>query len=334
MNCNQEAFVVRAKIISTGYYLPKKVLSNKDLEKMVDTTDEWITKRTGIKERHIAGDNEASSDMGVKAAESALAKANLSALDIDGIICATITPDHFFPSTACIIQKKMGCKNAFALDLSAACSGFIYALSFAESLLLGGKAKTLLVIASEKLSAITDWTDRSTCVLFGDAAGAAVLKNEEGESGILGSHLGADGSLGELLMIKAGGSRFPASSDTIKNREHFLSMKGNEVFKVAVHRMIESGKKALDNAGLKSEDIKLVIPHQANLRIIDAISKRLKLKKEQVFINLDKTGNTSAATIAVGLSEAEEKGLLKKDDIIVLTSFGGGFTWAGMVIRW
>ena len=324
----------RVKIISTGYYLPEKVLTNKDMERIVDTTDEWIVKRTGIKQRHIAKDDEASSDMGIKAASIAIKKSGINPDEIDGIICATITPDHFFPSTASIIQKGLGLKKAFAIDLSAACSGFIYALSFDEGMILSDRAETLLVIASEKLSSITDWTDRSTCILFGDASGAVILKKQATESGILSFQLGADGSLGDLLMVKAGGSRYPASYETLKNREHYLRMKGNEVFKVAVHRMIEAGIKALEKAKIKPEDINLVIPHQANLRIIDAIAKRLNLSKEQVFINLDKTGNTSAATIAVGLAQAEEIGKIKKDDIIVLTSFGGGFTWAGMVIRW
>ncbi len=324
----------KARIISTGYYLPERILTNQDLEKMVDTTDEWITQRTGIKERHIARADEASSDMAIAAAKKAIAKADIRPEDIDAIVCASITPDHAFPSTACLIQKGLGTVNAFAFDLSAACSGFIYTLSVAESLIMTDKAKTVLVTAAEKMSSITDYEDRSTCVLFGDASGAAILRKEEGENGILSSYLGADGTLGDLLMLKAGGSRKPATLETVKAREHFLTMSGNEVFKVAVTRMAESGKEAVIKAGLQLEDIDLVVPHQANLRIIDAVAKKLKVPKDKVFVNLPFTGNTSGATIAVGLAEAEEKGRLKKGDVVVLVAFGGGFTWGGMAIRW
>jgi 3-oxoacyl-[acyl-carrier-protein] synthase III len=326
--------VAKARIIGAGYYLPKRILTNQDLEKMVDTSDEWITKRTGIKERHIAEATESSSDMGIKAAKKALEDAKISPLEIDGIICSTVTPDHSFPSNACLIQNSLGAKNAFAFDLSAACSGFIYALSVAESLLMQDKVKNVLVVACEKMSSITNWEDRSTCVLFGDASGAVVLHKEEGNNGILSSYLGADGSLGDLLILKAGGSRKPASMETVANKEHYLTMDGNEVFKVAVYRMIEAGSKALEKSGLKPENINLIIPHQANLRIIEAIAKRLDISREKVFVNLHETGNTSAATIAVGLAQAKEKKLIKENDIIVLTSFGAGFTWAGMVIRW
>jgi len=323
----------RARIISTGYYLPDKILTNKDLEKMVDTTEEWITKRTGIKERHIAAENEASSDMGTAAVKMALDNAGLKPEDIDCLICSTITPDHFFPSTACVIQKNLNLVNAFAFDISAACSGYLYAISVAESLLLNGKINNAIVVAAEKMSSITDWEDRSTCVLFGDGAGAVILKKAEGERGILSTYHGSDGSLGDLLVLPAGGSRKPATAETVKNREHFLQMNGSEVFKVAVRRMIESAEAVIEKAGIQPSDIKLLIPHQANLRIINAIAKRLNLNDDQIFINLDKTGNTSAATIAISLGEAAEDGRLKENDIAVLVSFGGGFTWSGIALR-
>ncbi|MCX5715625.1 MAG: ketoacyl-ACP synthase III [Candidatus Omnitrophica bacterium] len=324
----------RARIISTGYYLPERVVTNKELEKLVDTTDEWITTRTGIKERHIAAAGESSSDMGIRAARWALEKAHMKPEEIDALICATATPDHSFPATSCLIQKALKFTNAFAFDVSAACSGFLYALTVAETMLLADKAKTVLVVATEKLSSVTDWTDRSTCVLFGDGAGAAILKKENGERGILSTYLKSDGTLSDLLMVPAGGSRKPASEETIKNREHYLRMDGNEVFRMAVHKMIEAVEEAIKRAGIKTEDVKFFVPHQANLRIIDAIAKRLKIKPEQMFVNLYKTGNTSAASIAIAISEAEEQGLIKSGDIIVLVSFGAGFTWGGIALRW
>ncbi len=328
------ACVYKAKIISTGYYLPSKVVTNKDLESVVDTSDEWITTMTGIKERRIAAAEESASDMGIKAGRSALRHAGMNPEDVDAIICATITPDYLFPSTASVIQKELGLVNAFAYDLSAACSGFIYALSSAENFLLQDKAKTVLVVASEKMSYITDWKDRSTCVLFGDGAGAVVMQKVEGERGVLSSYLGSDGSLGHLLMVPAGGSRKPLSEEVLKNGDHYLKMEGNKVFKVAVQKMVESARRALERAAIDVDDINWVIPHQANLRIIDAIEKRLKIPKKRMLVNLYKTGNTSAASIALALSEAEEKDMFKKNDIIVLVSFGAGFTWAGMTLRW
>ena len=326
--------LTKAKIISTGYYLPSKVLTNKDLEDIVDTTDEWIITRTGIKERRIASSDEASSDMGVKAGFMALERASIDPGEIDAVICSTITPDHSFPSTACLIQDKLGLKNAFAFDVSAACSGFIYALSIAESLLLSGKINSAMVIASEKMSAITDWKDRSTCVLFGDGAGCAILKRTESDSGILSSYMGSDGAYGDLLITPAGGSRNPVTVENVQNGEQYLQMKGDEVFKIAVKKMSESAIESLKRAGLTKEDVKMLIPHQANLRIIKAVQKRLKLEDDQIFIIVDKIGNVSAATVALAMAEAEEKNLLKEGDILNLVSFGAGFTWAGMVIRW
>ncbi len=324
----------KARIISTGYYLPEKILTNKDIEKIVNTTDDWIVQRTGIKERHIADKDEAASDMGAKAAQMAIDKAGLKPDDIDTVICSTITPDHILPSTACFIQKKLALNNAFAFDISAACSGFLYALMLAETLLLQNKAATILVIASEKMSSIVDWKDRSTCVLFGDGAGAAILKKEKGESGILSSYLGSDGSGSNLLIIPAGGSRSPSTENTVKTNLHFLKMAGNEVFKVAVKKMVKSAIISLEKADLKKENIDLVIPHQANLRIIHAIVKRLQLKDSQVYINVDKCGNMSAATIAVALAKAAEENIIKKGNIVSLVAFGAGLTWGGIVIRW
>ncbi|MFH1783912.1 MAG: beta-ketoacyl-ACP synthase III [bacterium] len=322
------------KVIGTGSYLPKKVLTNDDISKMVDTSDEWIVSRTGIKARHIAADDEAASDLGVKAAERAIKNAGIKPQDVDMIITATITPDMFFPSTACLIQAKLGIKDVIAFDISAACSGFIYALSIAHQYLSTSSGKTALVVATEALSKITDWQDRNTCVLFGDGAGAAVLKEVPGDSGFISFYLGADGRYGDLLKVPAGGSRMPATSDTVKKRMHFLKMSGNEVFKIAVQSMIKSAQEALKKAGLKCEDVNLVIPHQANIRIIEAMSKRLKIPMERVFLNIDRCGNMSAATTAVGLDEACRQGRIKKGDIVELVTFGGGFTWGGCVLKW
>jgi 3-oxoacyl-[acyl-carrier-protein] synthase-3 len=326
--------MIRAKIASVGFYLPERVLTNADLEKMVDTNDEWITKRTGIKERRIARPDETASDMGFVAAQNAISKAKISPEDIDIIICSTITGDYISPSTACLIQDKLGAKNAFAFDISAACSGFIYALSIAEKFILADPHKTVLVVSSEKLSSITNWEDRSTCILFGDGAGAAVLKASTDGTGIISSYLKSDGSLYDFLMVKAGGSKHPATLETIANKEHCLTMNGSDVFKHAVGKMCESAEKTLEISGWKPEDLSMLFPHQANIRIIEAIKKKLDLDEDKVFINLHKLGNTSAATIPISLAEAENKSLLNPGDKILLVSFGGGFTWGGMTIIW
>ncbi len=322
------------RIVGTGSYLPEKVLTNKDLEKIVDTSDEWIVSRTGIRERRICSDKQAASDLGIKAAQRAMEDANVKVEDIDLLIVATITPDMFFPSTACIIQTKLGIKGAAIFDLNAACAGFIYSLSTAQQFLQMGTYKTALVIATETLSKITDWEDRNTCVLLGDGAGAAVLKKEKSDSGILSCYLDADGQYGDLLNMPAGGSRLPATVDTVKNRLHYLKMKGNETFRIGVPEMVNSVKRGLEGCGLKIEDVTLLIPHQANIRIIKAIVKRLSISMDNVFVNIDKCANTSAATVPIALDQANRQGRIKKGDIIELVAFGAGFTWGSCVIKW
>ncbi len=320
------------KILSTGYYVPEKILTNADLEKMVDTSDEWITTRTGIKERRIAADGEAVSDMAVAAASQAMSRGGISKESIDLIITATFTPDYPLPSASCLIGKKLGIKDIQMFDLSAACTGFIYALSVAQSMIKAGISKTALVIGAEKLTAFTDWTDRGSCILFSDGAGAAIL-TESDEDSFLSFELGADGAFKDLLYIPAGGSLNPPTEETVKNRQHFIKMEGNKTFKVAVSRMNSTAKKALEKAGIKADDMKLLIPHQANIRIIEALARALRFPMEKVFVNIDKVGNCSAATIPVALSQAEQSGIIKRGDLIELVAFGGGFTWGAAVIR-
>lgn len=321
-------------IIGTGSYLPERVLTNQELEKMVDTSDEWILTRTGIRERRIAREDQATSDLGAEAARRALADAGLKAEDVDVIICATITPDMGFPNTGCFIQNQIGASNAFCFDVEAACSGFLYALEVGRSLVETGAVKTALVVAAEKISAILDWQDRNTCVLFGDAAGAAVLQARDVEHGIMASTMGSDGSLAELLMLPGGGSRYPASEQTVKDRLHYMKMAGREVFKHAVNNMVQASKDALAKSGLTIDDIRWIIPHQANLRIINAIGERLGAGPDKLVVNLEKYGNTSAATIIVALDEIARDGRLKKHDKVLLVAFGGGFTWGAVVVEW
>ncbi len=323
----------RVKITGTGSFLPEKILTNSQLEKMVETSDEWITKRTGIKQRRIAADGEATSDLGFRASRQAVSAAGIDVQDIDLIICATITPDMVFPATACLIQDKLGIKEAAAFDVEAACTGFISALAAAEGMLLTGNYRNALVVASEILSRVTDWEDRSTCVLFGDGAGAAVLSPGTGESGILSTHLGASGAYSDLLYLPAGGSLNPASHETVDNRLHYMRMEGNKVFKIAVQKMAEGSHSSLEKAGLGIEDLKIVVPHQANLRIIKALAKKLDLDMEKIYVNIVKYGNMSAATTAVGLDEIIRKGLASEGDIIQLVAFGGGLTWGAATVR-
>ena len=321
-------------ILGTGSYLPEKVLTNADLEKMVDTNDEWIVSRTGIRERRIAALDEASSDLSVKAAEKALKKAGIRAEELDMIIVTTVTPDMNFPATACLVQDRLGAKKAATFDLSAACTGFIYGISTGAQFIATGVYKYVLVIGVECLSRIVDWTDRNTCVLFGDGAGAAVLGPVEEGYGFLSFELGGDGSGGNLLNLPAGGSRLPASEKTIRERLHYVHMSGREVFKFAVRVMGNATEEALAKAGLSKEDIDFLVPHQANIRIIDSAVKRLGLTEDKVVVNLDRYGNMSSASIPVALDEAVERGLIKKGDTMVLCGFGGGLTWGATVLKW
>jgi 3-oxoacyl-[acyl-carrier-protein] synthase-3 len=323
----------RAGIVGLGEYLPSKVLTNKDLEKMVDTTDDWIISRTGIRERRIAGPDEATSDMAAKAARKALESAKLRSEDIDLIIVATITPDMFFPATACLVQEKIGARTVPAFDISVACSGFIYGLAIANQFVSSGAYKHALVIAAEKLSSITDWNDRSTCVLFGDGAAAAVLGPVD-KGGILSVYLGANGKVGDLIKLPAGGSRIPATRESIEGRLHFIKMNGTELFKHAVKVMADAALEVTRPLGLKAEDISLVIPHQANIRILNAVAKRMGLTEDKIYLNIEKYGNMSAASSAVALVEAVREGRIKKGDKILLDAFGGGLTWGAIVIEW
>lgn len=321
-------------IIGTGSYLPEKIVTNEDLEKIVDTSDEWITSRTGIKERHIADADMATSDMALRAAKNALEDGGLAPEDIDLIIVATVTPDNNVPSTACIIQHRIGAVNAAAFDLNAACSGFIYGLITANQFIKTGIYKNVLVIGAESLSKFTDWEDRNTCVLFGDGAGAVVVGRVDKNYGLLSQELGADGSGGNLLKIEAGGSRKPASLETVEKGLHYLYMDGSEVFKFAVRIMASASERVIESAGLKNEDIDFLIPHQANIRIIESARKRLKLDKDKVYVNLDRMGNISSASIPVALDEARRLGVIKKNDNILMVGFGGGLTWASVVLKW
>ncbi|MDP6631702.1 MAG: beta-ketoacyl-ACP synthase III [Kiritimatiellia bacterium] len=323
------------KISGTGSYLPEKVMTNYDLEKIVDTTHEWIHTRSGISERHIAADDEATSHMAAAASRNALEAAGLKAEDLDMIIVGTITPDMVFPNTACFVQDQIGAKNAFCFDIEAACSGFLYSLDVAKNYIANGAAEHVLVIGAEKLSSITDWEDRATCVLFGDGAGAVILgAADEGTRGIMANVMGSDGSLYELLNVPGGGSRFPASHQTVDDRLHYMKMTGREVFKHAVRCMSDAAVKALDKAGLTVADVKCIIPHQANARIINAIASRLKTEEGVVYMNLERVGNMSAASVPVALDEAVREGRIKRGDIVLFVVFGGGFTWGASVLEW
>jgi 3-oxoacyl-[acyl-carrier-protein] synthase-3 len=324
----------KIKIAGIGSYTPDKVLTNADLEKMVDTSDDWIITRTGIKERRIGSDDQATSDLGIEAGRLALKDAGLTADDIDLILVATNTTDTPFPSTACWIQKGLKADHVPAFDISAGCTGFIYGMIIAESLILSGKNKRILLLSPEMLSKVTNWKDRNTCVLFGDGAGAVVLEESADDSGMLSSYWKADGNLAELLLLPGGGSRMPVTHEMVDQNLQYLHMKGNEVFKHAVKRMGEAAVESLKEAGLTTDDVDYLIPHQANIRIIDATGRRLKLPPEKVFVNIHKYGNMSVATVPVGLAELYQEGKLKKDDIIVMDAFGAGFTWAALVYRW
>lgn len=326
--------MIRARITGTGSYVPEKVLTNLDIEKFLDTNDEWIRTRTGICERHVVADGENTSDLATNAAHRALEMAGVDAKEIELIVVGTITGDYPWPATACVVQRNLGAVNAGAFDVSAACSGFLYALSCAIDRIEAGRCKKAVVIGAETLTRIIDWEDRNTCVLFGDAAGAVVLEASEGERGIMSTHLHADGTQLELLYQPGFGTRLMPSEESLKNRDYFLQMQGNEVFKVAVRSLTEVANIALKANNLTAKDVDLFIPHQANIRILDATSKRIGFKENQVYINVDRYGNTSAATIPLALDEANRAGRLKSGDIVLLDAFGGGFTWAATMLRW
>ncbi len=321
-------------IIGTGSYLPEKVLTNAELEKLVETSDEWITSRTGIKERRIAADDENTSDLAAKAAQAAMDNAGITADEIDLILVATVTPDMFFPSTACFVQNKIGAKNAACFDVSAACAGFLYALEIAQQFITSHTYDTILVIGAEKLSSIVDWTDRNTCVLFGDGAGAAILRHRGGGHGVISTYMASDGGLADILYIPGGASRSPVTAANADQRLNCIKMNGKETYKHAVISMLDAATRALADANIKPADLACVIPHQANLRIIEAIASRMDLPMERFVINLDRYGNTSAAAVAIALDEAHRTGRMKEGDYILLVVFGGGLTWASSVIQW
>lgn len=324
---------MKSRITGTGSYAPVKVLTNADLERMVATSDEWIRERTGIRERHIAGSGEACSDLAVQAGKRALAAAGLPATELDMVLVATCTGDYLLPSTACLVQHQLGATKAAACDIAAACCGFVYALSVADAYVKAGM-RHVLVIGSEVMSAITDWTDRNTCVLFGDGAGAAVVSAGDGERGILSTHLRSDGNLNELIAVPGGGSRMPPSQKTIAERMQCIKMKGHETFKVAVRNLEEIARETLAANHLRVEDLDLYVPHQANLRILTAVMERLGLPAEKVMLNLDRYGNTSAASIPIALDEAVRAGRIRDGSLVMLGAFGAGLTWASAMIRW
>jgi len=324
----------RATITAIGKYTPKRILNNRDLEKIVDTSDEWIRSRTGMVERHIAAKGEASSDMATAAFKDMRKRFKIDPEEIDLIIVATITPDMFFPSTAALIQHNIGARNAFGFDISAACSGFLYALAIAAEFIENGRYKKVLVVGSDTMSTITDYTNRDTCILFGDAASVVLLEPVEEDYGILDYILKLDGSGKDFLYMAGGGSRNPATHETVDKKMHYVYQEGKSVFKFAVIKMAEVSVDLLKRNSLKGSDVGLFIPHQANKRIIDACVSRLKLKDEQVMINIDKYANTTAATIPLGIVDAYDQGRLKKDDLLLMSAFGGGFTWGSVLVKW
>jgi 3-oxoacyl-[acyl-carrier-protein] synthase III len=325
---------VNAGILGTGHAYPEGILSNADLEKLVETSDEWITSRTGIKQRRKAAPGEYTSQFAVRASRQAIERAGIDVKDLDLILCATVTPDQILPATGCLIQAELGADKAAAMDVVAACSGFLYGLSLANSMIRDGQVKHALVIGAEILTRYVDYTDRATCVLFGDGAGAAVLGPVEEGRGILASRIRSDGRYEEQLFAPGGGTKLGSTAETIANGDHFFKMRGNELFKVAVRSMAEISRDVLTEAGLTAEDVKLFIPHQANQRITDAVASKLNVEEARVYSNIAQHGNTSSASIPIALDECVTAGRIKKDDIVLLASFGGGVTWGGTVIRW
>jgi len=321
-------------IVGIGRYIPRRVVTNAELEQLVDTTDEWIVSRTGIRERRIAEPDEASSDLAYEASKEALADAGVTAEEIDLVIVGTATPDMLFPATACILQDRLGAKHAGAFDVSAACTSWAYAAAVAHGYVSSGQANTVLVVGAETLSKIINWKDRNTSVLFGDSAGAVVMKPCEPGKGFLSFHLGSDGSGGPFIALPAGGSRLPASYETVEREQHYLTMNGREVFKFAVRCIPRAIEEAVKRAGIAIEDVDWFIPHQANIRIIDAAAERLRQPREKFFVNVERYGNTSAASVPVALYEAVRSGQIKEGDVVVMVAFGGGLTWASCAIRW
>lgn len=325
---------MKARVVSTGSYVPEKVLTNFDLEKMVDTSDEWITERTGIKERRIASPEQATSDLAYEASLKALKKAGLKPEDIDLIVLATVTPDMLVPSAACMLQMKLGAKNAVAFDINGACTGFVYALSVAEKFIKTGASKRALVIGAETLSRFTDFTDRSICVLLADGAGAVILEGTRKNEGIQVIDIFSDGTMWDFIHMPAGGSKMPVDEKVLRERLNFIKMRGNETFKVAVKTLEEVVETTLKKAGITSSQLGLLVPHQANIRIIQAMAKRLELPMDKVMVNIDRYGNTSAASIPIALDEAAEMGKIKKGDYVMLAAFGAGLTWGAALIKW
>ncbi len=326
--------MLRSRIIGTGSYLPEHVLTNAEIERMVETSDQWIVERTGIRERRIAAPSEATSDLAAVAARRALESAGVRPSEVDVILVATATPDMLFPATACLVQARLGATRAFAFDVSAACTGFLYGLSVADQYIRSGATRTVLVIGAEVLSRVIDWTDRTTCILFGDGAGAAVLRAEQGDRGILSTHVHADGALWDFIHVPGGGSRHPPSEDTLVRRLQFLRMKGSETFKVAVRTLEETALEALKANGLSIGDIQWFVPHQANRRIIEAVGARLGLPGERVVMNLERVGNTSAASIPVALDELVRSRRVASDHLLLFAAFGAGLTWGSAIVRW
>src|SRR6266481_2983235 len=326
--------ILNAGILGTGHSYPAGILTNADLEKMVETSDEWIISRTGIKQRRKAAPGEYTSQFAVRASQEAIERAGIDPSEINLILCATVTPDQILPSTACLIQAELGADKAAAMDIVAACSGFLYGLTLADSMIRGGQSKYALVIGAEILTRYVDYTDRSTCVLFGDGAGAAVLGAVEGDRGILAAQIRSDGRYEEQLYAPGGGTKGGFSAETIARGDHFFKMKGNELFKVAIRSMTEIASEVLEEAGLKTDDINLFIPHQANQRITDAVASKLKVDSSKVYSNIAMHGNTSSASIPIGLDECVSSGRISQGDVILMASFGGGVTWGGVVVRW
>jgi 3-oxoacyl-[acyl-carrier-protein] synthase-3 len=323
----------RARLVSTGHFSPPRVVTNAEMETLVDTNDEWIRTRTGIRERRLADKDTGAADMAAAAARVAMERAGTEAGEIDMILLSTATPDRLLPSTACDVQALLGARNAAAYDYATACSGFLYGLSMAEAHIVAGQAETVLVCATEKMSSIVDWTDRTTCVLFGDGAGATVVKRAEDGRGILSTYMKSDGTLAELLYRPGGGARIPLDIAVLDERSHFVKMAGPEVFKSAVRAMCEAAETALQRAGVTADEIDLLVPHQANIRIIEATAKYAKMPMDKVFVNVDRYGNMSSASIPVALDEAFEQGRIGEGSLVLMVAFGAGFTWAANVVR-